>query len=217
MFDWTRIETVTEENPLRVLFSSCILGNPTGWEGGPYTEPLAVRLAALPRVKPIHFCPETAFLGTPRPLTTLHDGHGRDVLAGRARVLETTGRDVTQEIVRGGQMMRDIAQHAQVELAIMLDVSDSCGSHAVYLGEPAVRRYQQGPGVAAAILMEAGIPIIAQRDYGSMNRLLAALDPTFTPDAAARDFIDHPWFVDYFKDGPVGLPLAEYEARKTAP
>lgn len=214
MFDWTRIDTVTEANPLRVLFSSCILGNPTGWDGGPYTEPLAVRLAALPNVKPVHFCPENAFLGTPRPLTTLHDGHGRDVLAGRARVLETTGRDVTRQIVLGGQAMREIAQHAQVELAIMLDVSDSCGSRAVYLGEPAERRYQQGPGVAAAILMQAGIPIIAQRDYASMNRLLAALDPTFVPDGAAKDFVDHPWFVDYFKDGPVGLPMAEYEANK---
>ena len=28
------------------------------------------------------------------------------------------------------------------------------------------------------------------------------------------DFVDHPWFTDYFKDGSPGLPLAEYEQRK---
>jgi hypothetical protein len=29
---------------------------------------------------------------------------------------------------------------------------------------PEDRRYQQGPGVAAALLMDAGIPVLAQRD-----------------------------------------------------
>jgi uncharacterized protein YbbK (DUF523 family) len=214
MIPWSRAREVSPEDPLRVLFSACILGHATGWEGGAYTEPLAVRLAGSPNVKPVHFCPENATLGTPRPLTTIHDGHGRDVLAGRARVLETTGRDVTREIVRGGEMMLEVARKANVELAVMLDVSDSCGSHAIYIGPPAERRYQQGAGVAAAILMEAGIPVVAQRDFKTLGRLIALLDPGFVPDPGAADFVDHPWYREYFAEGPVGLPLAEYERRK---
>lgn len=213
-FDWTRLETVTAADPLRVLFSACVLGHATGWEGDAYTEPLAVRLAGLANVKATHFCPENATLGTPRPLTTLHDGNGRDVLAGRARVLETTGRDVTKEIVRGGQAMLEIARRDRVELAILLDVSDSCGSHAVYIGPPEERRYQKGTGVAAAILMAAGVPVLAQRDFATLQRLLRALDPTFVPDPAAFDFVDHPWYRDYFADGPVGMKLADYERAK---
>lgn len=213
-FDWTRLARVTAEDPLRVLFSACLLGHRTGWEGGAYTEDLAVRLAGLSVVKALPFCPEHVHLGTPRPLTTLYDGHGGDVRAGRARVLETTGRDVTREVLAGAEAMRAAAEEARCELAVLLDVSDSCGSHAVYLGDPAERRYQQGPGVAAATLREARIPVLAQRDYATLQRIVAALDPTFAPDPAAIDFVDHPWYRDYFADGPQGLPLAAYERRK---
>lgn len=215
-FDWNRPSRVTADDPLRVLFSACVLGHATGWEGGAYTEPLAVRLSRLGTVRAVHFCPENATLGTPRPLTTLYDGHGRDVLAGRARVLETTGRDVTRELVRGAEMMLEVARRGAVELAVLLDVSDSCGSHAVYLGAPEERRYQQGPGVAAALLMEAGVPVLAQRDAATLQRLVAALDPSFAPDPAAADFVDHPWYREYFADGPVGLKLADFERMKRA-
>lgn len=197
-----------------MLFSACLLGNATGWDGEAYTEPLALRLSKLDRVRAVPFCPEDVSLGTPRPLTTLYDGHGRDVLAGRARVLETTMRDVTRELVGGAQQMLKAARKAKVELAVMLDVSDSCGSHAVYIGHPEDRRYQQGPGVAAALLMDNGVPVLAQRDYATLSAIVAALDPEFDPDPEAFDFEDHPWFVDYFRDGPVGLKLAEYERRK---
>lgn len=200
-FDWDRVHGVTADDPLRVLFSACLLGHPTGWEGGPYTAPLAVRLAGLANVKPIHFCPEDATLGTPRPLTTLHDGHGRDVLAGRARVLETTGRDVTREVVRGAEAMLAVARRTRVELAVLLEVSDSCGSHVVYLGAPDQRRYQRGPGVAAAMLMTAGVPVLAQRDAATLQRVLAILDPTFEPDPNAVDVVDDPWYRDYFAGG----------------
>jgi uncharacterized protein YbbK (DUF523 family) len=213
-FDWARLGRVRADDPLRVLFSACVLGQRTGWDGDAYTEALAVRLAELPCVQAIAFCPENATLGTPRPLTTLHDGHGRDVLAGRARVLETTGRDVTREVVLGARAMLEAARRADVELAVMLDVSDSCGSHVAYLGRPEERRYQQGPGVAAALLLEAGIPVLAQRDTATLQRLVAALDPTFEPDPAASDFPETPWYRDYFAAGPVGLPLAEYERRR---
>jgi uncharacterized protein YbbK (DUF523 family) len=214
-FDWSRLSSVTIDDPLRVMFSACLLGHETGWEGGAYTDALAVRLAGLPRVRRIHFCPEHATLGTPRALTTLYDGHGRDVLAGRARVLETTGRDVTRELVAGADAMLAAARAGGAELAVLMDVSDSCGSHAVYLGAPADRRYQRGPGVAAATLMDAGIPVLAQRDHATLQRLVAALDPTFAVDPAASDFVDHPWYRDYFADGPVGAPLAEYEAARS--
>jgi uncharacterized protein YbbK (DUF523 family) len=213
-FDWGRLERASAGDPLRVLFSACLLGNKTGWDGEVYTEPLAVRLAKLDRVRAVTFCPEDVSLGTPRPLTTLYDGHGRDVLAGRARVLDTTQRDVTHELVEGARAMARAARHARVEVAVMLDVSDSCGSHVVYLGHPHDRRYQQGPGVAAALLMEQGVPVVAQRDFATLQRMIAALDPTFEPDPEAADFTDHPWYRDYFKEGPVGLELAEYERRK---
>lgn len=198
-FDWARLAGVTASDPLRVLFSACLLGQPTGWEGGPYTDDLAVRLSKLPTVRSIAFCPENATLGTPRPLTTIHGGNGRDVLAGRARVLETTGRDVTTELVAGGEAMLAAARRGDAELAVLLEISDSCGSHALYLGPPEEKRYQKGTGVAAAILTNAGIPIVGQRDAATLGRILGALDPTFRPDRSAIDFVEGEWFRDYFR------------------
>lgn len=199
--DWGRVALATSTSPLRVLFSSCLLGNRTGWEGDAYTEPLAVRLASLPNVRVVHFCPETSTLGVPRPLTTLYDGNGHDVLAGRARVLETTGRDVTNEIMRGAKAMLDLAREHDIDLAVLLDVSDSCGSHVVYRGAPEERRYQRGMGVAAATLASAGFPVIAQRDFASLQKVIGLLDSTFVPDPGAFDFKDHPWFREYFGAG----------------
>ncbi len=213
-FDWGRLDSVDEQQPLRVLFSACLLGHQTGWEGDAYTTPLAVRLAALRSVAATHFCPEHVSLGTPRPLTTLHDGQGRDVLAGRARVIETTGRDVTRELVAGARQMLDLALERRVELAILTEISDSCGSHALYIGAPEQRRYQQGTGVAAALLLDAGIPVFGHRDEASLGRLLSELDPEFTPDPDARDFVEQDWYPDYFADGPVGPPLADWERAK---
>lgn len=213
-FDWSRLETASPEDPLRVLFSACLLGNETGWDGEAYPEPLAVRLSRLPCVRAVPFCPEDVSLGTPRPLTTLYDGHGKDVLAGRARVLETTMRDVTEPLLRGAGLMLAAAQKSKAELAVMLDVSDSCGSHVVYLGHPDERRYQQGPGVAAALLMREGLPVLAQRDTATLQRIVAALDPSFEVDPEAFDFVDHPWYRSYFRHGPVGPPLEDYERAK---
>lgn len=194
----SRLLQATANDPLRVMFSACLLGNATGWEGVAYTDALAVRLAELPCVRAIPFCPEHVSLGTPRPLTTLHDGNGRDVLAGRARVVDTDGRDVTQALLVGARAMLERARDERVELAVLLEISDSCGSHAVYLGPPAERRYQRGTGVAAAMLLEAGIPVVGQRDHATLGRLLAALDPTFAHDPSARDFVDQDWYRTYF-------------------
>lgn len=210
-FDWACLTHVSSAQPLRILFSACLLGHATGWEGTPYPEALTQRIAKLPQVKACFFCPEDVVLGTPRPLTTLYEGHGDDFWAGQARVLDTTGRDVSEALKTGAQAMLRLARQQEVQLAILLDVSDSCGSHVVYLGAPDERRYQQGRGVAAALLMHSGIPVIAQRDTASLQRILQALDPDFKPDPDAFDFVDHPWYVDYFQAGPVGLPLAEYE------
>lgn len=194
----SRLREPTAEDPLRVLFSACVVGLATGWEGGPYTAPLPLRLARLPVVRATSFCPEHLGLGTPRPLTTLHDGDGRDVLAGRARVIETTGRDVTRELLSGVEAMRVHAREERIELAVLLEISDSCGSHALYLGPPEDKRYQRGTGVAAAALLDDGVPVIGQRDHATLGALLARFDPTFTPDPDAKDFVDQGWFEEYF-------------------
>jgi hypothetical protein len=55
------------------------------------------------------------------------------------------------------------------------------------------RRYQRGVGVAAALLIRAGVPVVSQRDFATLGKLRARLDPSFEPDPSARDHHEHPW------------------------
>ena len=52
-FDWGRLATVADADPLRVFFSAGLLGQARGWWGGPYTDDLAVRLSTLPALRRI--------------------------------------------------------------------------------------------------------------------------------------------------------------------
>ena len=43
------------------------------------------------------------------------------------------------------------------------------------------------------MLIRAGIPVVSQRDFATLGRLRARLDPSFVPDPEARDHHEHPW------------------------
>lgn len=197
-FSWERLAQVTEADPLRVLTSACLVGRPTGWEGTAYTDELVLRLIHAPPVRALSFCPEEPGLGTPRPFTTIHGGDGFAVIDGRARVLDTTGRDCTDAIVTGARAMCELALRERVELCVTLDVSDSCGSNVVYLGRPEDKRYQQGVGVAVATLIRAGLAVISQRDARTLGKIVAAVDRSFVPRADAIDFVENDWYRSYF-------------------
>jgi uncharacterized protein YbbK (DUF523 family) len=146
-------------------------------------------LRALP------FCPEQHALGTPRTMPDIHGGDGFDVLAGRAKVLDEHGRDLTEKMVEGARAMLAFAQQGRAELAILTDLSAACGSQVISDGCRLVaeRRWQKGVGVATALLLGAGIPVVAQRDFWTLGRLRARLDPGFKPPDDARDHHEHPW------------------------
>ena len=192
----------TEAEPWRVLLSGCMAGWGCGVDGSDYgmagaaaaffTSPLAL---ALP------FCPEDVGLGTPRTMPDLHGGDGLAVLRGEARVLDQHGADLTEGMLRGARAMVDFARQERVDFALLTDMSGACGTQVISLGcrfdEP--RRYQQGVGVAAALLIQAGVPVISQRDFRTLGRLRQRLDPASVPDPAALDHHQHPWTLAWFQ------------------
>ncbi|MBL8677562.1 MAG: DUF523 domain-containing protein [Myxococcales bacterium] len=196
--DWERVRRATPEDPLRVLTSACLVGKPTGWEGTDYADDLVLRLVRLPNVRAVSFCPEHVGLGTPRPLTTLHDGDGFAVLDGKARVMDTTERDCTDALVQGARAMCDLAARERVELCVTLEVSDSCGTTFVYLGRPEEKRYQRGAGVSAAMLAREGFTVIAERDRRTLGKVIAMLDPSYVVPEDAIDVREIPWYGEYF-------------------
>lgn len=203
--DALREPTVAE--PWRVLVSGCLAAWPCGVDGTDYGLGLLAEvgggggLLSLPTLRVVPFCPEQHGMGTPRTMPDLHDGDGFDVLAGRARVLDEHGEDLTEKMLLGAHAMLAHARAERVELALLTDASAACGSQVVSEGcrlvPEAERKRRKGVGVATAVLLEAGIAVVSHRDLRTLARLRARLDPTYEPPADLRDHHEHPWTLEH--------------------
>ena len=107
-------------------------------------------------------CPEQAGgLGIPHPPSEIETGYdGRDVLAGRAKVLDRDGRDVPQAFVEGAQRTLQKVLANGVKTVYLKQSSPSCGCGLIYDGTFSGRKIP-GDGVTAALLKQHGIEVIA--------------------------------------------------------
>lgn len=146
----------------------------------------------------------------------LDGGDGFDVLDSRARVRDEHGVDLTDGMIAGAQSMLRTAQARNVDFALLTDRSAACGSQVVSLGcrYEAPVRYRFGVGVATALLLRNGIPVVSQRDYATLERLRAKLDPTHTPDPAARDHHESAWVRANLGDPLASLSEPRYMATR---
>lgn len=160
--------------PTKILISACLLGRPVRYDGmgKPLHDPLIERWKAQGRL--VGFCPEQAGgLPTPRPPAEIEGGrNGDDVLAGRARVLESTGGDVTEAFIEGGKRAVAFAREQGCTVALLIDGSPSCGSGFIYDGSFSGIRHP-GFGVTAALMRRAGIEVFSDRE---LDRLAARMD-----------------------------------------
>lgn len=96
----------------------------------------------------IPVCPEQlGGLPTPRTAADLVGGDGHDVLAGRASVIDSQGRDVTAPFILGARQCLAIAQTQGITTALLKARSPSCGVNL-------------RAGVTAALLTANGIKVI---------------------------------------------------------
>jgi len=137
-----------------VLVSACLLGARTRFDGtGKLDEALLRRLAGRCMV-PV--CPEQlGGLPTPRPPSCFAGGDGADVLAGRAKLVDTEGRDVTENFVRGAEETLRIARAVGAHEAYLKARSPACGAGHVYIGT----QLCEGNGVCAALLLRHGFRV----------------------------------------------------------
>jgi uncharacterized protein YbbK (DUF523 family) len=116
----------------------------------------ALRADAGADVVLVPACPEElGGLGTPRPAAELRGGDGADVLAGRAKVVDANGRDVTAAFVEGARRALAVAKAAGALEAWLTERSPSCGVRATHADGTVVAR----SGVAAALLAREGIEV----------------------------------------------------------
>ncbi|MBB4143022.1 DUF523 domain-containing protein [Rhizobium rhizoryzae] len=146
----------------RILISACLLGQPVRYDGKgkPLLHPLIEQWKGEGRL--VAFCPELAGgMSVPRPPAEIEDGlNGEDVLAGRARVVELTGGDVTAAFIDGAGRALKHARDNGCLHALLIDGSPSCGSLAIYDGNFKGVKHA-GNGVTAALLRSEGIAVYA--------------------------------------------------------
>lgn len=195
------LRSPTVDDPLRILTSACLTGITCGYDGTANGEyPSVLKLLNYNNVKLIKFCPEEYSFGSPREMCDIHGGTGMDVLEGKAKILTDSGLNWSEGMIRASEKMLEIALQEKVELAVMMDISAACGSQVIYDGNRFAENkvYQIGMGVAAAQLMRAGIKIISQRDYASLEILYAKIDPNHVLNESLIDHHETDWFKTYF-------------------
>ncbi|WP_258360243.1 DUF523 domain-containing protein [Moorella sulfitireducens (nom. illeg.)] len=145
---------------VRILVSACLAGEKCKYSGGHNLVPAIAALVREGKATPV--CPETlGGLTIPRPPAEIQGGDGHDVLAGRARVVDKEGRDVTDAFLRGAVATLAKAREMGTELVVLKEKSPSCGSKLIYDGS-FTGTTRPGPGVTAALLREHGFKVISE-------------------------------------------------------
>lgn len=158
-----------------ILISACLAGFNVRYDGGNARRELAVKLVALGQA--ITVCPEImGGFQTPRRLAEICGGDGKDVLTGRATVINQAGVDVTARYLAAARQVLQIAQDHGVTVAFLKQKSPACGTHLVYDGHFSGNKVP-GMGVTAALLARNGIEV-----YGDEELTMANLTPYLAPE-----------------------------------
>lgn len=148
---------------MKYLISACLVGENVRYDA---KNCLQLRLKQLiEQQQAVNICPEvTGGLSTPRLAAEIQGGDGVNVLAGTARVMTSTGQDVTAEFLHGAQATLALAQRHQVTHVILKSNSPSCGSTSIYDGSFTGQKIQ-GVGVTTALLQQHGFVVMTENEF----------------------------------------------------
>ena len=139
------------------MISACLIGCECRYDQKSCLDEDLEQLLREGKVIPV--CPEQlGGLPTPRPPAEIIGGDGFDVLDGRARIVDQTGNDVTDEFLAGAQQALKLAKTVGATSAILKENSPSCGSSFVYDGSFSGKKVS-GVGLTAALFKRNGIEV----------------------------------------------------------
>ncbi|MDZ5471337.1 DUF523 domain-containing protein [Bacillus sp. 31A1R] len=155
-----------------LVVSSCLAGLKVRYNGSHSLHSVIERLVI--EGKAITICPELlSGFSTPREPAEIIGGNGQDVLNGKARVVEKSGRDVTDMYLDGAEKTLELVKQYKATAVILKEYSPSCGSTKIYNGD-FDGSLISGDGVTSALLRKHGIEVYSERN---MNQLLESMTP----------------------------------------
>lgn len=127
------------------LVSACLVGLCTRYDGKIKENHKCI--AGLQKAHWIPVCPEQlGGLPTPREAADIIGGDGADVLAGTAKVITKSGRDITRQFIQGAEQVLHLARMHNVQAVFLKARSPSCA-------------VTDKIGVTAALLRAAGFQL----------------------------------------------------------
>jgi len=152
----------SNENKDKYIVSACLVGMECRYDGGHKENAHIKQLVGSGKAIPV--CPEQmGGLSIPRPPAEISGGTGADVLAGRAKVINSEGKDVTDYFIKGALQVLKLARMVDCKKAILKEKSPSCGTEKIYDGS-FKGKLRGGRGVTAAFLVQEGIEVVNEND-----------------------------------------------------
>ena len=137
-----------------VLISTCLLGRNCRFDGHTKGDPALVSRLEASGVQLIPYCPEeSGGLPTPRSPAWIEAQDAEAVWAGRDRVLDEAGEDVTSAFVRGAEGALALCKRLGIRTAYLKERSPSCGVCQTHAHGELI----DGPGVTTVLLQKHGI------------------------------------------------------------
>ncbi|HHQ4052881.1 MULTISPECIES: DUF523 domain-containing protein [unclassified Citrobacter] len=145
----------------KILVSACLMGLKVRYNGSEKAQVTAQLARWQEEQRLVIHCPEMAAgLPVPRPPAEIISACGTDVMQGRARIIENTGRDVTEQYRLAAWLALRTALESGCTAALLTDGSPTCGVEFIYDGSFSGQR-KSGMGVAASLLSEHGIKVFS--------------------------------------------------------
>lgn len=140
-----------------IIVSACLAGVNCKYNGkNNFNKAIADMIS---KGEAIPVCPEQ--LGgcpTPRLCCEIVGGTGKDVINGKAKVINQEGKDMTEEFVKGAVEVLKIAKLSGANTAILKSKSPSCGYGTIYDGTFSGKLIE-GNGVTSELLLKNGIEV----------------------------------------------------------
>ena len=148
-----------------VAVSACLLGERCTWRGDSNALPEETIARLRKACRRVAVCPEVqGGLSTPRQPSEIAAG----------RVVAKSGEDVTAQFEAGAALALAEAQAARCKFALLKEKSPSCGCGFVYDGTFS-GALVPGNGVAAQMMLDAGIEVFGESRVGELLERLAVL------------------------------------------
>ncbi|MCQ6276272.1 DUF523 domain-containing protein [Bacillus sp. V3B] len=146
-----------------ILVSACLAGFDVKYDGSHNLNLKINKWFEEKKAMPV--CPEVlGGLSIPREPAEIVGGDGEDVLNGQAKVMTNTGKDVTEQFIKGARETLKIAKENEATIVVLKERSPSCGSTMIYNGEFKGNKVR-GDGVTAALLKRNGIQVVSEENF----------------------------------------------------